>query len=218
MLREVLGPALLALAALSLVLIIIFVFEKFAEIAPLLSLQILVRLILYLLPTLLCLAIPMSVLIGVLLGVGRLTVDSELKAIRTHGVSLYSLFLPILALGLAASGVVLFNSLYLAPKMMTQSLTLVQDLRTKLFQSLEPGRFEDRLSTEENDITLYFGEKDEKTSLLKDVYLWFDGEVGTETAQGDREKKPKSDKKPLSDATDKGRLPMPLADVGNLRE
>lgn len=52
----------------------------------------------YSLPALTVLTIPMSLLLGILLGLGRLSTDSELTVMRASGISLYRLILPILAL------------------------------------------------------------------------------------------------------------------------
>lgn len=52
----------------------------------------------YSLPALLVLTIPMSVLLGVLLGLGRLSSDSELTVMRASGISLYRLLAPIMVL------------------------------------------------------------------------------------------------------------------------
>lgn len=52
----------------------------------------------YSLPALLVLTIPMAVLLGVLLGLGRLGSDSELTVMRASGISLYRILAPILVL------------------------------------------------------------------------------------------------------------------------
>jgi LPS export ABC transporter permease LptG/LPS export ABC transporter permease LptF len=49
-----------------------------------------------LLPSVLCLTIPMGFLLGVLIAFGRLSADSEIVAMRASGVSLYRLLFPIL--------------------------------------------------------------------------------------------------------------------------
>ena len=154
---------------------IIMIFSDYKEEASMISLAGLGQLVFYLVPSMLSIAIPMSILTGVLLGVGRLTVDSEVKALRTHGVSLYSVFIPVIFVGLLATGFVLFNSLYFAPRMLRQSVSLVDEFRERIFEALEPGRFERRLSTDTSDITLYFSDKDRKLSLLKNVCLWYQG-------------------------------------------
>src|SRR5262245_6638949 len=55
-----------------------------------------VSILLNLLPSVLCLTIPMGFLLGVLIALGRLSADSEIVAMRASGVSLYRLLLPVL--------------------------------------------------------------------------------------------------------------------------
>ena len=50
----------------------------------------------YSLPALTVLTIPMSLLLGILLGLGRLSSDSELTVMRAAGISLYRIAVPIL--------------------------------------------------------------------------------------------------------------------------
>ena len=64
-------------------------------------------------------------LAGVLLGIGRMTVDSEIKAFRTHGVNLLPVFSPIILGGFLAFLLVLYNSLFLGPQMLTRSFVLL---------------------------------------------------------------------------------------------
>jgi lipopolysaccharide export LptBFGC system permease protein LptF len=51
---------------------------------------------------------PMALLIGILIGVGRMTLDLEVRAMQTGGIPLYILFLPILGLAAVLSGGVAF--------------------------------------------------------------------------------------------------------------
>src|SRR5262249_36803457 len=53
----------------------------------------------YLLPSLIGLSLPMAVLLGTLLGIGRLSGDHEVVAARACGVSLLRLALPIILVG-----------------------------------------------------------------------------------------------------------------------
>ena len=55
--------------------------------------------IFYTLPALTVLTIPMSLLLGVLLGLGRLNSDSELTVMRASGISMYRLMVPVLGIG-----------------------------------------------------------------------------------------------------------------------
>lgn len=54
----------------------------------------------YILPAFLEVTVPMALLLGVILAIGRLSADSEIIAMRASGVSLYQIAAPILALSL----------------------------------------------------------------------------------------------------------------------
>jgi lipopolysaccharide export system permease protein len=54
------------------------------------------QLIAFLMPSLLVYTIPISLLIAILIGVGRLSSDNEITVMRSSGISLYQLFIPVL--------------------------------------------------------------------------------------------------------------------------
>ncbi len=67
-----------------------------------------------LLPSVLCVTIPMGVLLGILIALGRMAADSEITALRASGVSLYRMLRPVLvsaAFGWAASSYLIINVL-----------------------------------------------------------------------------------------------------------
>lgn len=107
MLREILGPFGLGLLVYTFILLV----QQFFDIAdwvikrgiPAATVG---KLLLLLLPSLVVLTLPMALLLGVLLGIGRLASDSELIALRSCGVSIYRLVPVILGFSLA---VALFN-------------------------------------------------------------------------------------------------------------
>lgn len=68
------------------------------------------RLLLYRLPFFLHLALPIAVVFAVLLAVGRLAKDSELKAMYASGVPPRALLLPLIVFGLFASALGLVNN------------------------------------------------------------------------------------------------------------
>jgi LPS export ABC transporter permease LptG/LPS export ABC transporter permease LptF len=70
----------------------------------------------YSLPNILVLTVPMSLLLAVLLGVGRLASDSELIALRATGVSLYRLMRPLLVFALLLGAFNLYLMLDLLPR------------------------------------------------------------------------------------------------------
>jgi len=105
LLREILGPFALGLLVYSLILLVQQFFD-FAEmiIRRGLPLATVGRLLAYSLPSIVVLTLPMALLLGVLLGIGRMASDSELIALRASGVSLYRLVRPVLLLSVALAG------------------------------------------------------------------------------------------------------------------
>lgn len=67
------------------------------------------------LPTVLVYTVPISLLVGVLVGLGRLSSDSEITAMRASGVSRRRLVYPLLAIGLVAAAAMTYITFTLAP-------------------------------------------------------------------------------------------------------
>jgi LPS export ABC transporter permease LptG/LPS export ABC transporter permease LptF len=85
---------------------------------------------LFTMPETFMVTIPMAVLVGVLLGLGRLASDSEITAMRASGLGI-GYFLRVASI-IAVSGTIigLFNSLYVAPRANQAILDLEQSLAT----------------------------------------------------------------------------------------
>lgn len=109
-LSETVGPIALGFGVYTFLLLLRFLFRS-AELIIRLDLPVseVGLMLLYTLPNVLVLTIPMALLFGILIGVGRLSSDSELTALRACGVSLFSLYRPVMVLSalLAAINVVL---------------------------------------------------------------------------------------------------------------
>jgi LPS export ABC transporter permease LptG/LPS export ABC transporter permease LptF len=128
-LREVIGYALLGGLLFTFML-------SMRYLLPLMELAVrgiagpteLLRVISYLLPSFFTLTIPMSVLIGILLGLSRLAADSEITAMRASGMGVLS-FIRIVGLfsGLAWM-VCLANTLYFAPRAASHLLAYQQQV------------------------------------------------------------------------------------------
>ncbi len=69
----------------------------------------------YLLPYLLVFTLPMAGMVGVLLALLRLSVDYEIMAMRTSGLSFVKLLPPVLAFSLAVAGTALVLCVYVSP-------------------------------------------------------------------------------------------------------
>jgi len=72
-------------------------------------------LILFLLPSLMVYTIPISLLIATLIGIGRLSSDSEITVMKSAGISLYQLLSPVFAIALVSFLATAGMSLFLSP-------------------------------------------------------------------------------------------------------
>jgi LPS export ABC transporter permease LptF/LPS export ABC transporter permease LptG len=98
-LSEILGPLGLGFLVYTFLLLIRFLFQSAEMIIRRgLPASIVGRLLMLTLPNIVVLTLPMSLLFGILIAVGRLSSDSELIAMRSSGISLLTLYRPILFL------------------------------------------------------------------------------------------------------------------------
>jgi LPS export ABC transporter permease LptF/LPS export ABC transporter permease LptG len=103
--REILPPLLIWLVILTFVLMIPTILrEGEALIAKGVEWSIIGHVLLTLLPSSLSITIPMSLVLGILIGFGRLSADREFVAIQSCGVSPYQLVRPIALIAVLAMG------------------------------------------------------------------------------------------------------------------
>ncbi len=94
------------------------------------------------LPTVLVFTIPMGVLCGTIIGLGRMSADSEIVAMRAAGVSTWRTLWPALAVGLIATGATAYLNLREAPRAQRQLRTVaVRSALYKLDSPVEPRMF-----------------------------------------------------------------------------
>lgn len=100
------------------------------------------ELLLYSLPNIVVLTLPMAFLLGVLLGVGRLGADGELTALRASGVSLWQLLRPVLLLGSVLALLNVFLMLHALPLgNQAYSRLLVELVERSAGRQIEPRAF-----------------------------------------------------------------------------
>jgi LPS export ABC transporter permease LptF/LPS export ABC transporter permease LptG len=85
-----------------------------------------IEIFLYTLPLALTYTIPMSVLVGILIGLSRLAADSEITAMRASGMGVWNFGRVLAIFVVGAWGLALFNGIYLAP-WSTASLGRLED-------------------------------------------------------------------------------------------
>src|SRR5277367_5674384 len=93
------------------------------------SLVSVLKIFLFILPNTLVVTIPMSVLVGILLGLSRLAADSEITAMRASGIGALDFVRIVSLVSFAALFLGLFNSIYIAPRAAAALLKLENSLK-----------------------------------------------------------------------------------------
>ncbi len=143
--RELLGPLLAGQ----------FSFETFA------------RLVALLFPFAISFALPMGILTGVLLTLGRLSADSEVTAMRASGISVSRIARPVFVLGALCAAAALYVNFESMPWARVQyHRELANAVRANPLKIIVPKTFIRDFSRR----VLYVGEKD--GTVLRDIWLW----------------------------------------------
>lgn len=144
-----------------------------------------------LLPSLVIFAMPMAILIGVMIGVGRMALDREITALRASGVNLWQVFAPGVALALGVSLLILGLSGAYVPHMLQRGMERIDKLTFVVINSLEPGRIHESFGGADGT-NVYFNDRDPETHELKGVTIKLEGAL---PGQADDKKKEKKKKK-----------------------
>lgn len=169
--RSVLGTCVAAVCLLALVLLVGNVMKQLLGylLAGQIDLFTFGHLMSLLVPFVITFALPMGVLTGVLLTLGRLSADCEITAIRATGTSLWRLARPVLILALLGVLLGLFINHYAMPHArVTYSRELVNAVRANPLSFIVPRTF--IRQWQDNGIVLYVGEKN--GGELSDFWLW----------------------------------------------
>jgi LPS export ABC transporter permease LptF len=131
--RELLVNILFAIFVLSLVLVVGNIFRK---LLPLLvnhdvPAEYLITFIAYVLPFSLIFTIPWGLLTAILLVFGRLSADNELIALRSNGVSVTRVCVPLLFIALVATAICLWLNVKVAPAAQERLRSTIFDLATR---------------------------------------------------------------------------------------
>jgi LPS export ABC transporter permease LptF len=170
--RELFGPTLLGLLFFTFLLFITRIF-RLADILLSEGVDpVLVgKFALCLLPALLSFTIPCALLVGVLISFGRLATDNEILAVRTSGINLMTIFMPVIILGFLLSSVMFVMNHSLVPNLNYKSMDYLYQIEFQLFNTLRPGRFYDGLGSEDTDIIFYYGARNPKTADMLNIHM-----------------------------------------------
>jgi lipopolysaccharide export system permease protein len=166
LLKELFWPFMLSLAILIFIMLVGNLVNLFnLVINKGVSLALVFKLILLLIPNILSYAIPLAILSATLLTIGRLSADNEIIAIRASGVNLYKLCFPIIVLGLLLSLASIPLNDRLKPNALFASRKIVKQIGVKSPTAfLEAGTF---IRTFQNYIIFIYGIHQNKLSNIR---------------------------------------------------
>jgi lipopolysaccharide export system permease protein len=167
--REVVVSALFCFAVfliMGLIAGFLPLLQKFMETR--LDLLILFQVLISALPGTLVTVLPLSMMIGILLGLGRMAADNEVAAIKSSGISILRLLPSVLLLGLIGFTFSLGCTLVLIPKGISDGRRLIQEAATKRVDAgIEERTFFDSLK----DLILYVEQIDSSTGVMSHVFI-----------------------------------------------
>jgi lipopolysaccharide export system permease protein len=171
-LREILAPLGMGLAVFTFVILIGRIFQL-TDILLNSSVpgHLAGELIALLLPSIFSITIPMAVLVAILLGIGRLAADREILAIRTTGISLWHICVPVLLLATALAGAMMYANRTIIPYLNTRSSDVRMQLEFYVLSAIPQGiPFELPSQGKGGDTSFFFDHKGEDGSM-QDVLM-----------------------------------------------
>jgi LPS export ABC transporter permease LptF/LPS export ABC transporter permease LptG len=162
------------------------------------SLSVVLSLLFYLLPSVLAFTLPMSVAVGILAGLSRLSSDSEIIAFKTLGIGQKRVIRPILLFAFFGFVSTSFLTLYIAPRANYKWVQMFsQSVLSKVQLKIEPRKFNESIPntvlyiqdiTQDNEwrnIFIYFSEPREEPRVIfaKRGYLNFHQEARNATLE-----------------------------------
>lgn len=168
-LREMVGPTALGFAFYTFIILMRQLFEL-AEmiIKRSLPFSTVVRLLALSLPHIVVLTIPMALLFGLLIAVGRLSSDSEIIAMRAAGVSTRTIYRPVFYF----SAAMFILNLALMNIVLPWGNTALQSLKADLFASSVEKEIKPRVFYDEyENLVIYINDVDSDTGAWKGVFI-----------------------------------------------
>lgn len=176
-LLDFVGPFLLALFVLTFILLMDKLF---------LMIDLLVRkgisagtvgeMVLLSLPFTMSISTPLAMLIAAVMSYGRASQDNEIAAIRTAGIQVFRVFIPVVLAAVALAGLMVYFNGFVVADSSFRLRNLMMDMATKRPAiRVEPGVF----MQDFQGYTIYIGAMNEKTSRITDVRIYDRTQTGT---------------------------------------
>ena len=167
--KEMVGPTVLGFAFYTSIILMQRLFDLASMIIRRsLSPAAVGKLLLYSLPNIIVLTVPMSLLFGILIAVGRLSSDSEIVAMRALGISTRTIYRPVFLF----SFVVFLLNIYLINFVMPRGNRQFVALRAELTASSAEKAIKPRVFHDEyQNLMIYVNDLDPATGQWKGVFV-----------------------------------------------
>lgn len=166
--REILTSSLLATSLATFVIFLQSIGKLFELLVRSAKGPVVLQLFAYSLPPVLLLSIPFGVLVGILVGLGRLSADNEVIAMRSSGVSARVVVAPVMTFAFIAMLISGACAVWLNPIAIRAEYKLLNQVAAaQLTAQVEPRVFEDRFT---NDRTVLY--VDDVKSEAGPVVVW----------------------------------------------
>ncbi len=126
------------------------------------------------LPTLIMFIMPMALLMGIIIGVGRMTLDLEVRAMEAGGVGLVRVLAPVLLMAALLSASTAFMAYAPEPLLVRGSVVRVSKLLVSEFSNLEPGRIYDELFSGRSGMNFTFESRGVESERMEGVTIMVD--------------------------------------------
>ncbi len=167
--KEMVGPTALGFSFYTSIILMRQLFDLTGMIIRRsLSAEAVGKLLLYSLPNIIVLTVPMSLLFGILIAVGRLSSDSEIVAMKALGISTRTIYRPVFLFSLAMFGLNLYLINFVLPKGNQQFVALRAELMTSSAEkAIKPRVFHDQFE----NLMIFVKDVDPANGRWKGVFV-----------------------------------------------
>lgn len=167
--KEFLGSFLFGLVVFSMLLLLDQVFQLVdLFLSKGVAFLLIVKLFIFILPNILTLAIPMSVLFGVLISYGRLSEDNEITAMKANSMDYKTLSMPVIIFICIISFFLVFFNHFLSPSMHTNFRNLYEEI----IRQRPLVTFSEKTITKLDEYQIYANKVDSNTNSLSGVNIY----------------------------------------------
>lgn len=168
-LKEMIGPTVLGFVFYTSIILMRQLFDMAGLIIKRsLSGAVVGKLLVFILPHIIVLTLPMSLLFGILIAVGRLSSDSEIVAMRALGISTRTIYRPVFLFSFLMFGLNFYLINYVMPESNRQFVALQAELTTSAAENVVKPRV---FHTGYANLMIYVDDIDPVTGQWKGVFV-----------------------------------------------